>query len=139
MTKAANANKRDGFNDFYLSNVPVILLRLVEPTVKETVNIESIMAGSAMEDIAISLLPPIPPKALPVSREDNARKNLPKANRYIIRIMSPVKFSGTVEDRTGTSSAIIRIETKVTYGVATKIHEAVSETTASFWSNLTRL
>jgi hypothetical protein len=92
-----------------------------------------------MEDIAISLLPPIPPKALPVSREDNARKNLPRANRYIIRIMSPVKFSGTVEDRTGTSSAIIRIETKVTYGVATKIHEAVSEITASFWSSLTRL
>ena len=92
----------------------MILLRLVEPTVKETVNIESIMAGSAMEDIVISLLLPIPPKALPVSREESARKNLPRANRYMIRIMSPMKLSGTCDDRTGTSNAMSKIETNVT-------------------------
>lgn len=52
---------------------------------------------------------------------------------------SPVKFAGTVDERTGTKSAIIKIDTKVTYGVAIKIHDAVSDITASFRKSFARL
>jgi hypothetical protein len=116
IQSAAKAKNSDGFSKRVLEsrNVLVILPRFVDPAARETVKTESIIAGSAMEDIIISLLPPMPPKALAVSREDKARKNLPSANKYIISITSPVKFSGTHDERTGTSNAIIKIETNVT-------------------------
>jgi len=141
MAKARNAKKSEGFNrrTLLLSRRFVILLKLVELTVKATVKIESIMAGSAIEDTIISLLPPIPPNALPVSSEVKTRKNLARANKYIISIISPVKFKGTCDDKTGTSNEIIKIEMNVTYGVALKIQEDVSETTASLRSNFIRL
>src|SRR3972149_6261764 len=141
MAKAINAKKSEGFNRRTLlcARVFVILLKLVESDVKATVKRESIIAGSAIVETIISLLPPIPPNALPVSSEVSTRKKRARANKYMIRITSPIKFRGTCADKTGTSNEIIKIEVNVTYGVALKIQEDVSETTASLRSNFPRL
>ena len=62
---------------------------LVDPDCKRSEKITAQSAGSAKPEINISLDEPIPPKELPVSNAESAKKNLPKLSMNINASKSP--------------------------------------------------
>ena len=67
---------------------------LVSVVVNNTAMIESSNAGSVNAPITLSLLPPKPPNELPASSAVSAIKNRQSANKYITKMISPLKPSG---------------------------------------------
>ena len=59
-----------------------------------TVKMASIMAGSAMAEMVISRLLPMPPKALAGSSPPSARKNRPSASKPTTASTPPNRLKG---------------------------------------------
>lgn len=73
-----------------------------------TVNRETRIVGSINAEIMASLLLPIPPNVLAVSKAASIIKNLPRARMETNMIKSPGNCFGTMIVETGTSIAAAR-------------------------------
>src|SRR5665648_54213 len=112
--------------------------RFVEPALIATANMESIIAGSTRAATNISLLEPIPPKALPVSSPTSTTKNRATAKRYITAMMSPAKPKGRDVVYMGIMRPAESMAANEIMGVAENIQEAVWDTTCSFLNSFAR-
>jgi hypothetical protein len=84
------------------------------------------------DEIMASLLLPIPPNVLPVSKAAAIRKNLPRAKMEMRIIKSPEIRPGIIFVVTGTSRAAAKDVESTMYGVARNTQDAVSDTTQLF-------
>ncbi len=79
----------------------VIWDRDVDLLTSDTANTAISMAGSASEAMVISLLEPMPPKAVPISMPANAVKNRAMANSATSTITSAIAESGRSVESVG--------------------------------------
>ncbi len=110
--------------------------RLVEPALRARAKMASATAGSASAATVISRLAPIPPKGEPGSRPARERKKVPSSRRYTTTSRSPTPSKGSGTARIGTRKVAATVLAKTTNGASRNSHEALLETTTSFWNSL---
>ena len=85
----------------------------VEPATRASVNTIISMAGSASEAIITSRLEPIPPKLVPISRPESARKNRALPRSAMMAIRSAVHENIRPVRKVGTSDAATQVAAKI--------------------------
>ena len=134
MNMAVKASAWDGSRNFHPGPwlARTIWLRLVEPAAMATVKMASIIAGSAMAEMVISRLLPIPPNALAGSSPPRARKNRPSAsNAHQRQHAAKQAQRGLRRHHRRHQPGAKRREEHAHKGSQEKIHEACSEMTMS--------
>src|SRR2546425_3569024 len=137
MKSAANARRCPGLTADSGSAMvrAAISPRLVEPAPRASAKIASASVGSASAATVTSRLAPIPPNAEPGSRPASARKNVPSSRRYTTTKRSPIRSTGNGAASTGTRTATISVLANTTNGARWKSHDALRDTTISFWKS----
>src|SRR3989338_3617032 len=87
----------------------------------------TIVMGSIIADMVISLELPMPPNALPASSPASAMKNRPSASRYRKSITLPIPYAGSGIMTMGTSNAATSMTEMLTYGAVLIIHDEFGE------------
>src|SRR2546429_8551907 len=138
MKSAANARRCRGLTADGGSAMvrAAISPRLVEPAPRASAKIASASVGSASAATVTSRLAPSPPNAEPGSRPASARKNVPSSRRYTTTRRSPIRSTGNGAASTGTRTATISVLANTTNGARWKSHDALRDTTISFWKSL---